>query len=174
MRTLPPVAVTAAVAAALVLTACDDGGGDAVDDRGGGACRIDAVDVQVAASPAPAAGDTGTVAVTLTNTGSACTLDGFPTVTLTAGGTSAKALPDEAATAQRLTLDRDTAASFTLTYVRGEAGAASSLPVRSAEFALPGARATHRFTWSYGDVAVQGDGGGGPDATVGAFQRAGD
>ncbi|MGW0818812.1 DUF4232 domain-containing protein [Streptomyces viridiviolaceus] len=173
MRILRPLAVTAAVAAALALTACDDGGGDATDDRRGGACRIGAVDVRTAASPAPAAGDTGTVAVTVTNTGSACTLDGFPAVTLTAGGTSARVLPDEAATAQRLTLDRDTAASFTLTYVRGETGDAASLAVRSAEFALPGATATHRFTWPYGDVALKG-GESGPDATVGAFQRAGD
>jgi len=173
MRTVRPITVTAAVAAALVLTSCDGGGGDATDDRGGGVCRIGAMDVQVAASPAPAAGDTGTVAVTVTNTGSACTLDGFPAVTLTADGASAKVLPDEAATAPRLTLDRDTAASFTLTYVRGEAGGAASLAVRSAEFTLPGATAAHRFTWSYGDVALKGATDA-PDATVSAFQRAGD
>ncbi|MER7719887.1 DUF4232 domain-containing protein [Streptomyces flaveolus] len=174
MRTTKPaVLATAAVTAALLLTACDGGGdGDAgkssTDDRGPAACRIGEMGVDIAPSPAPAAGDTGTVAVTLANRGPACTLDGFPAVTLTADGTRAEVPEEEAATAQRLTLAADGTATFTLTYVRGGTGA---LAVSSAEFALPGDAATHRFPWSYGEVAMKG---GAPDATVSAFQRAGD
>ncbi|MYR45778.1 DUF4232 domain-containing protein [Streptomyces sp. SID5910] len=180
MRTTKPaVAAMVAVTAALLLTACGSGGDDGgsadsgggksgTADRGPAACRIGETDVEIAPSPAPAAGDTGTVAVTLANHGPACTLDGFPAVTLTADGTPAEVPADEAATAQRLTLTADGTATFTLTYVRGDA---DGLAVRSAEFALPGDAATHRFAWSYGEVAKKG---GAPDATVSAFQRAGD
>jgi hypothetical protein len=179
--TRPATAAAAvALAAALLLTACDDGGGGggsggssgSTDDRGGGACRIGEVEVGIEPSPAPAAGDTGTVSVTLANPGPACALDGFPAVTLTAGGTSAEVPADEAAPAPRLTLAEGGTASFTLTYVRGTADGTAGLAVRSAEFALPGDTATHRFPWSYGDVATTQDGT--PDATVGPFLRTGD
>ncbi|MFJ8543853.1 DUF4232 domain-containing protein [Streptomyces sp. NPDC093586] len=183
MRTTKSAALaTAAVTAALLLTACGGGSGsgsrdDDADkggtgDRGPAACRIGEMGVEFAPSPAPAAGDTGTVAVNLTNQGPACTLDGFPAVTLTADGSSdaapAEVPADEAATAQRLDLAADGTATFTLTYVRG---GADGLAVRSAQFALPGDAATHRIPWSYGEVATEG---GAPDATVSAFQPAGD
>ncbi|MET8570489.1 DUF4232 domain-containing protein [Streptomyces sp. NPDC004783] len=176
MRTTRPALVLTAVAAsALLLTACgggggggDDSGGGDHEDRGSAACRIGELDADIAPSPAPAAGDTGTVTVNLTNRGPACTLDGFPAVTLTAEGAPVEVPADRAASAQRLTLAEGGTASFTLTYVRGGAG---HLAVRSAEFALPGDDATHRVPWSYGEVATEG---GTPEATVGAFQRAGD
>ncbi|MGV9288229.1 DUF4232 domain-containing protein [Streptomyces sp. NPDC003719] len=167
------LAVTAAVTAALLLTACG-GGGDSdagksgTDDHGPAACRIGELGVEIAPSAAPAAGDTGTVSVNLANHGPACTLDGFPAVTLTTDGSPAKVPADEAATAQELTLAADGTAGFTLTYVRG---GADGLAVRSAEFALPGDAATHRIPWSFGEVATKG---GAPDAAVSAFQRAGD
>ncbi|MBQ0827331.1 DUF4232 domain-containing protein [Streptomyces tagetis] len=169
------------LAATLLLTAC--GGGDAdradasaagTDDRGGAACRTGDMDVSVEASPAPATGDTGTVTVNLANQGGTCTLDGFPPVTLATDDTSARLVPAEAAAPQRLTLSAEATASFTITYVRGEAGAASGFTAQTAEFALPGDKTTHRFPWTYGDVAPKADGGEGPDATVGAFQAAGD
>jgi hypothetical protein len=173
MRTTEPAVVaTAAVTAALLLTACGGGGGDAgkssTDDRGPAACRIGEMGVDIAPSPAPAAGDTGTVSVNLANRGPACTLDGFPAVTLTADGTPAEVPVDEAAVPQRLTLAAQGTATFTLTYVRGGTG---GLVVSAAEFALPGDATTHRIPWSYGEVATKG---GTPDATVSAFQRAGD
>ena len=175
MRTIKPaVMAMAAVTAALLLTACDGGGGgddagkSSTDDRGPAACRIGEMGVDIAPSPAPAAGDTGTVSVNLTNRGPECTLDGSPAVTLTADGTPAKVPVDEAAVPQRMTLAAQGTATFTLTYVRGGTG---GLVVSSAEFALPGAATTHRFPWSYGEVAMKG---GAPDATVSAFQRAGD
>ncbi|MEU3662244.1 DUF4232 domain-containing protein [Streptomyces sp. NPDC032940] len=178
MRTTgPPALAAVAVTAALLLAGCDSGGGDGGGDGGGksstgargpAACRIGETDVEIAASPAPAAGDTGTVSVNLANRGPACTLDGFPSVTLTGTGAPAGVPADEAATAQRLTLAADGTATFALTYVRGSA---DGLDVRSAEFALPGDATTHRFPWSYGEVAVKGEG---PDAAVSAFQRAGD
>ncbi|MFI6209302.1 DUF4232 domain-containing protein [Streptomyces sp. NPDC051041] len=172
-----PFAVSA-LCAALLLTACDDGGsGGGTDDGGeaapaGTACRLDEVGVQVEASPAPAAGDTGTVSVVLTNNGSSCTLDGFPTVTLAAGTTTADVPHDQAAAAQQVTLAQGATASFTVTYARGEAGGAQSLAAEKATFALPGDSATHGFPWSYGEVALEGEGA--PDASVTPFQQAGD
>ncbi|MFF8097732.1 DUF4232 domain-containing protein [Streptomyces sp. NPDC016675] len=173
-------AAVAVLAAALLLTACDDGGsggdaggsGSGTDDRAGTACRIAEVGVGIEPSPAPAAGDTGTVAVTLTNRGPACVLHGFPTVRLDAGETPVPVPRDEAATPQRLTLDEQGTASFTVSYVRGGTDGTEGLTVRAAEFALPDDASTHRFPWSYGTVATRGEGQ--PDATVGAFQRAGD
>ncbi|MGW1216448.1 DUF4232 domain-containing protein [Streptomyces sp. NPDC002499] len=168
----------AAFAAALLLTACDDGGGDGGSDSGaskaaGGGCTLDSVGVQVDASPAPAAGDSGNVTVTITNRGSRCTLDGYPGVDLTAGKTSAKVPEDKASAAEKLTLAKDATASFTITYVRGEAGGAKSLAVKTGTFTLPGADADHGFAWSYGEVALKGDAGT-PDASVTAFTQAGD
>ncbi|MGZ3100523.1 DUF4232 domain-containing protein [Streptomyces sp. H72] len=183
IRSTTTTTAAAVLAAALLLTACDDGGsggdaggsGSGTDDRAGAACRIAEVGVGIEPSPAPAAGDTGTVAVTLTNRGPACVLHGFPTVRLDAGDTSVPVPRDEAATPQRLTLDEQGTASFTVSYVRGGTDGTDGtdgLAVRAAEFALPDDASPHRFPWSYGTVATRGEGQ--PDATVGAFQRAGD
>lgn len=177
MRATAPIAAVA-VAAALALTACDGGGGTGTDDdqgagRGPAPCRIDEVGVEAVASAAPAAGDTGTVSFTVTNDGAACTLDGLPAVTLSAGDAPVKVPADQAAPEQKLTLAEQAAVSFTLTYVRGEAGGGRSLAVRNARVALPGAPDTRDFAWSYGEVALK-DGGSEPDASVGPFQQAGD
>lgn len=181
MRTLPPLTLAAALAATLVLTACDDErtGADDVknaDRPTGSACAIGAMGVQVGAGAAPAAGDTGNVTVTLTNNGARCTLKGFPAVDLVAENGTASVPADQAAQAaqaESLTLSKDATASFTITYVRGEAGGARSLAVRKASFGLPGATATHDVKWSYGPVALKGEAGE-PDASVSAFQVAGD
>ncbi|MFF9625369.1 DUF4232 domain-containing protein [Streptomyces griseosporeus] len=184
MRVLP-ISVTA-VAAALLLTACGGGDGDPSGSgsgsgsaSGGGksgdtaACRISDVGVEVGpVSAAPAAGDTGTVTVTLTGRGTDCTLDGFPRVTLGAGGTDAEVPADKAAQGQKLTLAKDTTASFTITYVRGGTGGAS-LPVDKLTVSLPGAASdAQSFPWTYGAVASGTKGV--PDASVSAFQQAGD
>ncbi|MEV5430663.1 DUF4232 domain-containing protein [Streptomyces sp. NPDC052701] len=183
MRPLPTAvtAVTAALAAALLLTACDNGGegsGDGGEKRskekaGGSACAVDTMGMEVAAGAAPAAGDTGNVTVTLTNRGTRCTLEGFPGVDLVAGTASATVPAEEGAQERRLTLAENATASFTITYVRGEAGGEKSLAARKAVLTLPGATASQSFTWSYGDVALKG-GAGEPDASVSAFQTAGD
>ncbi|MBR8643028.1 DUF4232 domain-containing protein [Streptomyces tuirus] len=181
MRTLPPLALAAALAATLLLTACDDDkttDGDAknADRTNGSACAIGAMGVQVGAGAAPAAGDTGNVTVTLTNNGARCTLKGFPAVDLVAADRTASVPADQAAQAAEarpLSLTKGATASFTITYVRGEAGGAQSLPVRKASFGLPGADTTQDVTWSYGEVALKGEAGE-PDATVSAFQTAGD
>ncbi|MGW3121270.1 DUF4232 domain-containing protein [Streptomyces sp. NPDC001107] len=170
-----PITV-AALAAALLLTACDSSGGDSDStdkNKADGACTLDAVGVQVAASAAPSAGDTGNVTVTLTNRGSKCTLNGFPAVDLQGGKASGAVPADKAAKAQKLSLAKGGTASFTITYVRGEAGGTKSLPVKAATFTLPGSGAGHSFPWSYGEVAVKG-GAGAPDASVSPFQQAGD
>ncbi|KOU67981.1 hypothetical protein ADK57_15485 [Streptomyces sp. MMG1533] len=177
MRTAPTLAA-AALAAALLLTACDDSGaGSDTEDKAkdSTACKIDEVAVDVGpAAEAPAAGDTGSVPVTITNGATECTLDGLPAVDLYAGGTSTNVLPDPAAKAQKLTLAANQAVSFTITYVRGEPGGAKTLAVKTAKFSLPGAAtAVHSFPWSYGDVALKSDGKE-PDATVSGFQQVGD
>ncbi|MFE9443786.1 DUF4232 domain-containing protein [Streptomyces sp. NPDC006602] len=180
MRTAPSLAA-ATLAAALLLTACDDsgggsGGGSDTKDTGKGstACKIDEVAVEVGpAAEAPAAGDTGSVPVTITNGTTECTLDGLPAVDLHAGDTSTNVPADPAAKAQKLTLAANQAVSFTITYVRGESGGAKSLAVKTGSFSLPGATATHSFTWSYGEVALK-SGGSEPDATVSGFQQVGD
>ncbi|MCX4882602.1 DUF4232 domain-containing protein [Streptomyces sp. NBC_00847] len=179
-----PITV-AALAAALLLTACDDNGGDGgtsksgtskngtSQSKAGDACTLDGVAVQVAASAAPGAGDSGNVTVTITNRGSKCTLNGFPGVGLRAGGDSSTVPADKAAKAQKLTLAKDATASFTIAYVRGEAGGSTSLAVKTATFTLPGSSTAHSFKWSYGDVALKG-GASTPNASVTAFQQAGD
>ncbi|WP_328872938.1 DUF4232 domain-containing protein [Streptomyces sp. NBC_00287] len=160
----------AALAAALLLTSCDDsdGGGEEKQSEGAtAACAIGDLEVQVGpANAAPAAGDTGNVPVTLTNSGAECTLEGLPSVTLKADGTSAEVAPDAAATKQKRTLAKGGTVSFTVTYVRGEAG--SGLAVKTAEFGLPGDEATRSFQWSYGEVALKGEE---PDASVSGFQQ---
>ncbi|MFE7171124.1 DUF4232 domain-containing protein [Streptomyces sp. NPDC057616] len=171
-----PIAV-AALSAALLLSACDSGGGDDGSNgkaaKSGDACTLDGVGVQVGASAAPSAGDSGDVTVTITNRGAKCTLDGFPAVRLKAGATTSTVPSDKAAKAQKLTLAKDATASFTITYVRGETGGKQSLAVKSAGFSLPGSSAEHGLTWSYGDVALKG-GADRPNASVTAFQQAGD
>ncbi|MEU0386799.1 DUF4232 domain-containing protein [Streptomyces chartreusis] len=179
MRTFPPLALATALAATLLLTACDDGnaGGDDVknaDGPGGSACAIGHLGVEVGAGAAPAAGDTGTVTVTLTNQGAACTLKGYPTVDLVAQDGTTSVSPEQTAKAQPLTLGKGGTTSFTITYVRGEADSPKSLPVRKASFALPGATASARdLPWSYGEVARK-DGGGAAEASVSGFESSGD
>ncbi|WP_217239986.1 DUF4232 domain-containing protein [Streptomyces sp. AC555_RSS877] len=179
MRTAPALAATA-LAAALLLTACSDDGGSGSDDdtktaQGGTACTIDEVAVEVGpANAAPAAGDSGSVPVTITNSGAECTLDGLPAVDLSAGDTSAKVPANPAADAsQKLTLAKDQALSFTVTYVRGGSGGAKTLAAKTGKFSLPGTTATHSFPWSYGDVAFKSDGRE-LDASVSGFQQVGD
>ncbi|UXY28988.1 DUF4232 domain-containing protein [Streptomyces sp. HUAS TT20] len=171
MRAIP-LTVTA-LAAALLLTACDDGtsGGKG---KSGSACEIGKVSVQIGtASVAPAAGDTGEVPVSITNQSAPCTLDGFAGVELKAGGTSAKVPALQGAKAQKLKLAKGDFASFTISYVRGKAGDATSLEARSVKITLPGSGTAMSFPWSYGPVAGKG-GAGTPNASVSAFQQAGD
>ncbi|MCZ9338914.1 hypothetical protein NGM37_14135, partial [Streptomyces sp. TRM76130] len=67
---------------------------------------------------------------------------------------------EEGASERRLTLAEGAAASFTVTYVRGD-GDGADLDVRTARFALPGASATQDIPWSYGAVATKdGEDGG--------------
>ncbi|MEV0239563.1 DUF4232 domain-containing protein [Streptomyces sp. NPDC050674] len=159
MRTLP-LTLAAALAATVLLTGCSDdasGGGDDVKNadrpKSDAACALGDMGVEVGAGAAPAAGDTGTVTVTLTNKGATCTLKGFPGVDLLADDKTTSVSPDEGAKAQSLTLGKGGTTSFTITYVRGEAGSAESLDVRKASFTLPGdTRTAHELTWSYGEV----------------------
>ncbi|MFF7171530.1 DUF4232 domain-containing protein [Streptomyces pseudovenezuelae] len=175
-----PLAVTA-LAAALLLTGCsgdgDGSGGDsaAASPSNGTTCRIGAMDVEVGpASVAPAAGDTGNIPVTLTNQSAECTLDGFPGIDLNAADSSASLAPAEGAKARKLTLAKGTAATFTLTYTRGEAGGKASLDVKTLAIGLPGADTQKSFKWSYGPVQGQGGSADHPTASVGAFTQAGD
>ncbi|MGX1368392.1 hypothetical protein RKD19_003751 [Streptomyces canus] len=175
-----PLAVTA-LAAALLLTGCSDGkdssGGDktTASPSNGTTCRIESMDVEVGpASVAPAAGDSGNIPVTLTNQSAECTLDGFPGVDLKAADSSASLSPTEGSPAAKLTLAKGTAATFTLTYTRGETGAKASLDVKTLEISLPGADTQKSFKWSYGPVQGKGDNAGDPNASVGAFTQAGD
>ncbi|MFD4528863.1 DUF4232 domain-containing protein [Streptomyces sp. NPDC058470] len=183
MRAIP-IAVTALVAA-LTLTACGGGG----DDDGGtkataspasdasAACKVGQVGIEVdPASAAPAAGDTGIVPVTITNTGAQCTLEGFPGVGLTSGEVSATVAGDEAAQPEKLTLAKDDTATFTITYVRGEAAGAGSLDAKTVQVSLPGDAATQDFPWSYGPLAGKAGktAADDPDASVSPFQHAGD
>ncbi|MGV9253009.1 DUF4232 domain-containing protein [Streptomyces sp. NPDC003697] len=174
MRAIP-LTVTA-LAATLLLTGCgSDGGSDSAGkDHDDTACRIDGVSVRVGpANAAPAAGDTGDVPVTISNRGAECTLEGFPGVTLSAGGTSVTVPSEQAGTPQRLTLAKDGTASFTLTYVRGAEGDAQSLDAAKLRLTLPGATDSQSFPWSFGPVRGKKDAHD-PDASVTAFQQAGD
>ncbi|MGW1539046.1 DUF4232 domain-containing protein [Streptomyces sp. NPDC002309] len=175
MRATSLTVGSAALAAALLLTACGggDGGGGDDDGQATSACVLDEVGMEVGpANAAPLAGDTGNIPVTVTNQGAACVLNGFPTVGLQADATSATVTEDKAAQAQELTLAEGTAATFTITYVRGEAGVGGSLDATRVKIGLPGDSATRGFAWSYGPVALGA--GDVPDASVGAFQPAGD
>jgi len=182
MRALP-IAV-AALAAALVLTACDDDSGSdssSHSSSNGGkktstACAIDRLGIQVGpANTAPAAGDTGDIPVTVTNRGEKCTLEGFPGIEVQGSdgtGTDIPAL--KSAKAEKLTLAKDDPATFTITYVRGEPDDAKTLDVKTLKISLAGASsATQSFKWSYGPVASKGEAGD-LNASVSAFQTAGD
>lgn len=178
MRVLPLAG--AALAAALLLTACSNDDGDGgeekkTSDAGGSACHIGEMAVTVGpANAAPAVGDTGNVPVTITNkSGAACTLDGLPGLAFHVGGTATDVAPDAAATAAKTTLAKGAETSFTITYVRGEAGAGTSLAAESVAFSLPGSSETDSFEWSYGEVALKSDKKT-PDASFSGFQRTGD
>ncbi|MEU3936129.1 DUF4232 domain-containing protein [Streptomyces sp. NPDC029044] len=179
MRTFP-LALAAALATTLLLTGCDDDktGGDDVknaDRKSGSACALGDMGVEVGAGAAPAAGDTGTVTVTLTNKAAQCALKGFPGVDLLAEDTTTSVSPDEGAKAQSLTLGEGGTTSFTITYVRGEAGSEKSLKVHKASFTLPGdSKAAHDLTWSYGEVARKAAGSGAAQASVSGFETSGD
>ncbi|EFE67969.1 conserved hypothetical protein [Streptomyces viridosporus ATCC 14672] len=165
-----PTAVSA-LAALLLLTACSDTGDDG--KRESTACSLDEVSVEVGpASAAPAVGDTGEVPVGLTNRGATCTLEGFPEVRLAGPGGSALDLPPtEGATAQKLTLAEGDSASFGITYVRGPRGD-GAFDAETLRVVLPGDPGTSSFRWSYGPVASDGEGG--HQASVSAYQQAGD
>ncbi|MFJ9020732.1 DUF4232 domain-containing protein [Streptomyces sp. NPDC102259] len=177
-----PLTITA-LAAALLLTACgggDDSGSDTDESKasgstgaGGTTCAADDLGQEVGpVNAAPAAGDSGNVTVTLTNKGAECTLNGFPAVELAADGDSVTVAKDEAAEAQALTVPAQGTATFTITYVRGEDGGDKSLAVKTVKYGLPGGSADLSFPWSYGDVALKSEKVS--DATVSAFQQAGD
>ncbi|MFF5536907.1 DUF4232 domain-containing protein [Streptomyces cinerochromogenes] len=171
MRAIP-LTVTA-LAAALLLTACDDGGGDK-NGKSGSACEIGGVSVQIgSASVAPAAGDTGEVPVSITNQSTPCTLDHFPEVVLGDGAGKAVVPALKGAKAQKLKLAKGDSASFSITYVRGEDGAKTSLAAKTVKITLPGTDTSRSFPWKYGPVAGKSDGSG-PDASVSAFQQVGD
>ncbi|MFE9029242.1 DUF4232 domain-containing protein [Streptomyces iakyrus] len=175
MRTFP-FALAAALATTLLLTGCDDDktGGDDVknaDRKSGSACALGDMGVEVGAGAAPAAGDTGTVTVTLTNKGAQCSLKGFPGVDLHVKDGTTSVSPDEGAKAQSLTLAKGGTTSFTITYVRGEAGSPESLDVLKASFTLPGDTNTaHELEWTYGEVARKN----GSQASVSGFETSGD
>ncbi|MEU0896908.1 DUF4232 domain-containing protein [Streptomyces massasporeus] len=175
MRTYP-LTLAAALAATVLLTGCSDdkSGGDDVknaDRASESACALGDMGVEVGAAAAPAAGDTGTVTVTLTNKGAQCTLKGFPGVDLLADDKTTSVLPDEGAKPQSLTLVKGGTTSFTITYVRGEAGSAESLDVHKASFTLPGdTRTAHELTWSYGAVEWTDD----QKPSVSGFETSGD
>ncbi|MEU6279439.1 DUF4232 domain-containing protein [Streptomyces sp. NPDC047028] len=172
MRAIP--LTLTAVAAALLLTACDSGGGGSASGKSGDACEIGGVSVQVgSASVAPAAGDTGEVPVSITNSSATCTLDHFPGVTLHQDGLAPKLGPQQGAKAQKLRLAKGDSASFTITYVRGKDGDAKALKAKSMNVTLPGTDVTENFPWRYGPIAGT-SGKGEPNASVTAFQSAGD
>ncbi|MFC8433008.1 DUF4232 domain-containing protein [Streptomyces sp. NPDC057253] len=174
-----PLAVTA-LAAALLLTACDDGGDSSADrasasPKSGSACAIGTVDLEVGpASVAPAAGDTGNIPVTLTNQSAPCTLEGFPAVDLNAADSTTSLPEDKAAQPQKLTLAKGDTTSFTITYVRGKAGAAGSLDVRTLKIALPGDGTQKSYKWSYGPVEGKSGNASDLNASVSGFTQAGD
>ncbi|MEV7320292.1 DUF4232 domain-containing protein [Streptomyces sp. NPDC093970] len=171
MRAIP-LTVTA-LAAALALTACDDGNGGA-SGKNSSACEVGTVSVQVgSASVAPAAGDTGEVPVSITNQSAPCTLDGFPVVTLKAGGTSATVATLSGAKSEKLKLAKGDSATFSVSYVRAGDGDTTGLAATSMTVSLPGSDASQSFPWKFGPVAGKGAADK-PNASVGAFQQAGD
>ncbi|MET7289083.1 DUF4232 domain-containing protein [Streptomyces sp. NPDC005573] len=173
MRAIP-LTVTV-LAAALALTACDAGGGGGGGKSGAGsACSVDSVSLEVgSASVAPSAGDSGEVPVSITNQSAPCTLDHFPKVTLGQEGRTAELGVQQGAQAQKLKLAKGDSATFTIAYVRGKDGDAKALDATSMSITLPGGGGSKSFPWKYGPVAGKGAGNE-VDATVSAFQQAGD
>jgi hypothetical protein len=184
MRALP-IAVTV-LAAALALTSCDDGGGgsgssgktgdsaDSPKKTAVAACQIHDVGFQVGpANAATAAGDTGNIPVTLTNKGARCTVKGFPVLSVRSGGLTADIAADKSAEPQQLTLAKGETASFTITYVRGEAGGAKDLAAKNLAIGLPGDDVSLGFRWSYGPIAGKGSAHE-LNASVTPYQHAGD
>lgn len=180
MRTTP-VAVTAVLVAALTLTACS---GDSDSDSGdtpksstsdkSTACKADQFGIEFGPSnAAPAAGDTGTVPVTLTNRDATCTLKGIPGTDAYAGGTSWAVSQDKSAPGTEMTVAKDESATFTITYVRGVAGdAKKAADVDTVKFTLPGDKAVQSYKWPDAEVAVKS--ANELDMTVGPFLQAGD
>lgn len=165
-----------ALAAALLLTGCDDGGdgSSGKDSKAGSACAEELSVRFGPANAAPAAGDTGNVPVTITNSGDAeCALAGLPAIEFDTGDSVTTVGEDEAAGVKKTTLAKGASTSVTLTYVRGEDGGTKSLAVRQVKIHLPGGGDAHGFKWSYGDVALKSDGRT-PDASVTGFQQSGD
>lgn len=172
MRTIPLTVTT--VASALLLTACGGSGGGSSDSKSGSACSFHGVAVQVGpASTAPAAGDTGEVPVSLTNQSKPCTLDGFPTVILQAGGDQVNLGRQSGAKSQQLKLAKGDSASFTITYVRAKEHNELGLDATELLVALPGSTTTKTYKWSYGPVQGKGTVAD-PEASVSAFTQAGD
>ncbi|GGZ13996.1 DUF4232 domain-containing protein [Streptomyces poonensis] len=166
MRTTP-AAVTAALVAALTLTACGDSSdtpGTSDEDTASGAaggkvtaCAADKLTVGFGPSnAAPAAGDTGNIPVTLTNTGSTCTLQGVPDTEVHSGDSSWTVSTEEGAAEPKLTLAENAAASFTITYVRGAAGdPEQAVRPERVEFRLPGGGTAQSYAWPDAEVAVK-------------------
>ncbi|MBC9726750.1 DUF4232 domain-containing protein [Streptomyces sp. TRM68367] len=168
-----------ALAAALLLTACSDGGddskGNSTKAKDSNACDLGGIGIEVGpASAAPAAGDTGNIPVSLTNQSEPCTLEGFPAVQLDGGDASVKVAAEQGGQAPKLSLPKGASASFTITYVRGAAGDGKSLDARTLKVSLPGGPDSKTFPWTYGPVAGKGGDKSAPEATVSAFQQAGD
>lgn len=118
-------------------------------------------------------GDTGEVPVSITNQSKTCTLENFPAVTLSQKGVSGKLSAQKGATAQKLKLAKGEAATFTISYVRGKDGDATSLAASEMKITLPGGDSAQTFPWKYGPIAGQGAPNK-PNASVSAFQQAGD
>ncbi|MEU1594131.1 DUF4232 domain-containing protein [Streptomyces sp. NPDC005708] len=168
MRTFHvPLALTA-LTAALALTACDSASGDGGKDTAG--CRI-AVKVGPG-NAATSAGDTGNVPVTITNNDSEkCTFEGFPGIELKDGKSAWDVAEEQGAKPAKVTLQKGEAATFTITYVRGDGGSLSA-PMRTVKITVPGAADAGSYPWSYGDVALKSPNT--PDASVSPVQVAGD
>jgi hypothetical protein len=182
MRTTP-VAVTAALLAALTLTACSGESDDTTAKKSSAksstdgkstACKAEQFAIDFGpSSAAPAAGDTGSIPVTLTNQGSSCVLQGSPGAEVSAGGTSWAVSPEQSAEATKLTLAENHAATFTITYVRGAAGdPEKAAKVDTVKFTLPGDSAEQSYKWPDAEVAVKS--GNELDITVSSFLQAGD
>ncbi|MEU6365444.1 DUF4232 domain-containing protein [Streptomyces sp. NPDC046931] len=170
MRTIRVPLVVTALAAALTLTACDSKSGG--DDAKSPASDCVVAVVVGPGNAATTAGDTGNVPVTVTNRGSnQCTFQGFPGVELTAGGSSWNAAQEKDAQPAKVTLHKGEAATFTITYVRGNGGSLSA-PAKAVKITIPGAGDAKSYPWSYGDVALKTKDT--PDASVGPIQVAGD
>ncbi|MFC3573825.1 DUF4232 domain-containing protein [Streptomyces yaanensis] len=171
MRTLPvPLAVTA-LAAALALTACDSGGSSGGDSDKAAGCSIG---IKVGpGNAATTAGDTGNVPVTLTNRDTKkCTFEGFPGIELNGGDSSWTVAHAADAHPEKVTLQKEETATFTITYVRGKSGASDSAAVKTLKITVPGGGDAQSFPWSFGDVSLKKPDT--PDASVTPIQIAGD